>query len=210
MIRETSKAGRRAVDAGVRKSLLGAARTLFESREFSAVTTKQIAAQAGANPAMINYYFGGKQGLYHEMALGVMEPVLARIESLEADSETTLEGFIDVYTRVLAANPWWPNFIVREVLFGKGETREWVVSMLASRALPGLMKAIGTNVASGRFRDDLDPRRTVLSLLGMLVFPFLVQPMVKDILQAPVATMSPAALAAHTSTLLMDGLLAND
>ncbi|MBL4819671.1 MAG: TetR/AcrR family transcriptional regulator, partial [Gammaproteobacteria bacterium] len=51
----------------VKQKLLDAARQLFISCEFKAVSVRQIAKSAGVNGAMVNYYFGGKRGLYLAM-----------------------------------------------------------------------------------------------------------------------------------------------
>lgn len=47
-----------------RARILRAALGAFGNRGFEAVTTRQIAEDAGANLPALNYYFGGKQGLY--------------------------------------------------------------------------------------------------------------------------------------------------
>ena len=53
----------------VRDALLNAARDLFLRYGYRAVSSRQIAAAAGANSAMIAYYFGGKPGLYKDCLL---------------------------------------------------------------------------------------------------------------------------------------------
>lgn len=47
-----------------RARILGAALSAFGNQGFAAVTTRQIAEEAGANLPALNYYFGNKQGLY--------------------------------------------------------------------------------------------------------------------------------------------------
>lgn len=67
---ETPPAPLRAAASGYRKGeetrarILSAALGAFGNRGFAAVTTRQIAEDAGANLPALNYYFGGKQGLY--------------------------------------------------------------------------------------------------------------------------------------------------
>ena len=60
------RAGRKPAQgaANVRQDLLRAARELFTEQGFEATTIKQIAQRAGANTAMIHYYFGDKAGLH--------------------------------------------------------------------------------------------------------------------------------------------------
>ncbi|MDE3176333.1 MAG: TetR family transcriptional regulator, partial [Pseudomonadota bacterium] len=46
-----------------RAALLAAALQVFGDKGFEAASTRQIAAAAGVNIAMIAYHFGGKEGL---------------------------------------------------------------------------------------------------------------------------------------------------
>src|SRR5688572_28061928 len=66
----------------LRIALLSAARDLFLRYGYRAVSSRQIAAAAGANVAMIRYYFGGKAGLYREILENLLAPMRARIEQM--------------------------------------------------------------------------------------------------------------------------------
>jgi AcrR family transcriptional regulator len=50
-----------------RREILAAARRLFSERGFSAVSTSEIAAEAGVARGLINHYFGTKRELYLEV-----------------------------------------------------------------------------------------------------------------------------------------------
>ena len=52
---------------GTRDRLLDAAERLYAARGFRATSVRAITAEAGCNVAAVNYYFGGKTGLYREM-----------------------------------------------------------------------------------------------------------------------------------------------
>jgi AcrR family transcriptional regulator len=54
--------------AETRKAILRAAIVSFGKAGYSSATTRQIAAAAGVNQPAINYYFGGKDGLYQACA----------------------------------------------------------------------------------------------------------------------------------------------
>jgi AcrR family transcriptional regulator len=47
-------------------ALLAAARKLFAEKGFDGVSVKEVAQATGHNAALINYHFGGKEGLYRE------------------------------------------------------------------------------------------------------------------------------------------------
>ncbi|MHC4159910.1 MAG: CerR family C-terminal domain-containing protein [Planctomycetota bacterium] len=54
-------------DKGVRERLLDSAEELFCEKGFKGTSVRDIAASAKCNIASVNYYFGGKEKLYHEV-----------------------------------------------------------------------------------------------------------------------------------------------
>jgi AcrR family transcriptional regulator len=63
-----------------RGALLAAARKLFAERGFDGVSVKEVAQAAGHNPALINYHFGGKEGLYRECVMPFIGNGIANME----------------------------------------------------------------------------------------------------------------------------------
>jgi AcrR family transcriptional regulator len=51
----------------VQERLLDAAEELFSDHSFAGTSVRDIAAAADCNVAAVNYYFGGKDKLYHEV-----------------------------------------------------------------------------------------------------------------------------------------------
>lgn len=70
--------GKRAPDA-TRAKLLGAAGHMFAERGYQGTTVRDICSRAGVNVALVNYYFGGKQGLYS----AVLHQLMARSSHFE-------------------------------------------------------------------------------------------------------------------------------
>ncbi|MGH3824543.1 MAG: TetR/AcrR family transcriptional regulator [Pseudonocardiaceae bacterium] len=62
--RQARPRGRRPAGENTRAALLDAARVEFTERGFDAATVRTIAARAGMDPAMVNHWFGGKDGLF--------------------------------------------------------------------------------------------------------------------------------------------------
>lgn len=56
--------GRRAGGEDTRAALVEAAREVFAEQGFRGATVRTIAARAGVDAAMVNHWFGGKQGLF--------------------------------------------------------------------------------------------------------------------------------------------------
>ena len=89
----------------VRQDLLQAARQHFLIRDFKAVSLRQVAETAGVNGAMVNYYFGGKQGLYLAMVDELFEALDRSLQVVANNSELTIADFSRGYSRILADNP---------------------------------------------------------------------------------------------------------
>lgn len=60
----TRRRGRRPAGEDTRAALLKAAGEVFAENGYDGATVRTIATRAGVDPAMVNHWFGGKQGLF--------------------------------------------------------------------------------------------------------------------------------------------------
>ena len=81
----------RAATAGVREAILDAAEALFAQRGFAATPVRDISERAGANPAMVNYYFGSKQALLAQVMERSLEPLADAIAHPRVHVDTSGE-----------------------------------------------------------------------------------------------------------------------
>ncbi|WP_285295624.1 TetR family transcriptional regulator [Aureimonas altamirensis] len=64
-----------------RERLIAAARMMFSRQGFERTTVREIAGEAGVNPALINRYFGGKEQLFAEaVSIDLDFPDLSRVK----------------------------------------------------------------------------------------------------------------------------------
>jgi AcrR family transcriptional regulator len=170
--------------ADVREALLAQARVLFLQLGFAAVSTRRIAAAAGTTPAMIHYHFGDKRGLFLAMMETAAQPVLAAVQRMSDASSgpQDLEALIRAYMQMVAANPWFPSLILREVLAQDGPMRTQFIERFAARTAPALVAVLRREREQGALRDDLDARFAAVSLLGLCVFPFISLPVTGPVL----------------------------
>ena len=196
-------------DVAVRSALLEAARELFLARGFAAVSIREIAAAAGATPAMIRYYFGDKLGLYRAMleeATGPLRAALLEMREQASVTEADIAALMRLYMRLLASNPWLPALIVQEVLAEGGRFRAQFIEHFAGRMAPLLMEVLQREQAAGRLRGDADPRLATVSAISLCVFPFVSLPITKRVLGLSIEGAALDRLAAHTSRLFLEGL----
>ena len=107
----------------LKETILDAAEGLFARHGFYGVTTRQVAAEAGVDTALIHYYFGAKRELFDAVFLRRAEILnQAREASMNAYVETTagdltvegvIEAFIDPLLRISQeGGPGWKSYFV--------------------------------------------------------------------------------------------------
>lgn len=199
-------------EADVRAALIAAAKQLFLKHGFEKVTARQIAAAAGTTPAMIHYYFENKIGLFRAMLEQAIEP-FSRMLGSAVDTPTgsveDITGLMEGHIRTAAANTWIASLIVNEVLPEGGKFRAAFVRDIASRLLPMLVALIEQGRREGKFRNDLDPHLTALSIVSINIFPFISRPITAPILGFKLEGADLDRLIAHTTKLLLHGIAAN-
>ena len=89
---------REPTDTGTAARILESAITLFAERGFSDVTVRDIAEDAGANPAAISYYFGAKESLIRQAIQAVIGPLnqkrLDALDLVERKSGFTVDDVV--------------------------------------------------------------------------------------------------------------------
>lgn len=201
---------RRTRNPAVRARLMEAARNLFAQQGYAAVSTRSVAEAAGANPAMIHYYFGSKQGLYEAMIGDTFTPLFEHLGQLlgPGSPETApIRRFFESYMRVLGANPWMPPLILREVVAENGKLRQWFIRQFASRGGGLLARLVQVEQSAGRLRADLDPTLTALSMVSLAVFPFVAMPIASAVFGVRVKPDYLDILVTHTERLFREGVM---
>ena len=103
MISDTSKNSRTARKGNLREAILSAAEALFSTSGFDAVSVRDIAQAAGANPGSVTYHFKSKDGLLQEIYRRHCGPMNRRRHELLAaamrirDHENRLEAIVRAY-----------------------------------------------------------------------------------------------------------------
>jgi AcrR family transcriptional regulator len=168
-----AKKVKREADTSTEEKIKEAARTVFMKKGYSATRTRDIAEEAGLNLALLNYYFRSKEKLFELVMLEKFQAFFGVILPVLNDATTTLEKkaelIADGYITMLTENPDLPIFILSEirtnaermvtnVRLDKILAESWFVKQLHER------------------RPDMHPVQLVMSILGLVVFPFLMRP----------------------------------
>ncbi|MFI0467479.1 TetR family transcriptional regulator [Saccharopolyspora sp. 5N102] len=147
---EPKRRGRRRSGADTKAALLAAAREVFTEQGYDAATVRAIAGRAGVDPAMVNHWFGGKEGLFTAAVHIPINPAEVVPQLLVGDREQLAERLL---RRFLTA---WDNAeggqfaaLVRSVATNEnavGMLREFIQNVLFKR----LVKTLGMDRAELR------------------------------------------------------------
>ncbi|GAB2863733.1 TetR/AcrR family transcriptional regulator [Lentzea nigeriaca] len=94
--------GRRAAGEDTRAALIAAAREVFVEKGYDGATVRAIAAKAGVDAAMVNHWFGGKEGLFAQAVLQLpFDPaeILKRLVDgpVEQAGERIIRNFVTIW-----------------------------------------------------------------------------------------------------------------
>jgi len=174
--------GRPSAAAGVdqRVRLLDAAVALFGERGIAATPLREVARRAQVTPALLHYYFASKdtlvQTLLDERIAPFIAVSVAPLREPLPSPRATLRRFLETHMRNIAANPWMPRLMAREVLSEGGALRAQVQAQFMATIAPKALYQIAAAQRCGEIRSDLHPLLLGLSLISLVVFPFAALP----------------------------------
>ncbi|MCE5247097.1 MAG: TetR/AcrR family transcriptional regulator [Candidatus Polarisedimenticolia bacterium] len=190
--------------------LRAAASRLFAERGFDGATADDIAAAAGVNKAMINYHFGGKEGLYTAILADVLATAKARMAPLHDPATPAgekLAYFLRGFAELQNERPDFARMMLHEILSGG----RFLDKTLFPRFLAvfGEVRAVlEQGEREGTFRKT-HPLVTHLSLIGAMLFFFGSRDFrarVFDQLDMPVTSPTNEEFVAHMQRLALHGL----
>jgi AcrR family transcriptional regulator len=147
------------------------------------VTLREVARRAGVQPALVSYYFGGKEALLREVVSQVAAEMLERVRravTREGTVEARMRGFVRATVDALVADPYAPRLITELVLFADDPTTDAFTADFVVPNLSVLQGLLDEGRARGELRE-VDPRFLVPSFMGSMIFFFLAMPIVRRV-----------------------------
>jgi AcrR family transcriptional regulator len=191
-----------------RERLLDAAIALFSGQSIAETSLRAVARRAHVTPALVHYYFGTREQLVDALVVERILPLVlgvgAKLVEASGDPRDLVRTFITTIIATLADNPWLPPIWVREVLTENGALRERLMTEIAPNIAPELARRLAEAQRLGLLNPGLDPKLTVVSLIGLTIFPLASQSIWRRLLDAD--DIDASALVEHTLALLASGL----
>ena len=163
------------------QKIMDAARTVFLRKGMDGARMQEIADEAGINKALLHYYFRNKEKLFqailHETFRKAFPDVMGIMDS-EMEFEKKIEAFIDKYFDILQQNPYLPSFMLREI--NRDPSSAAAVIKNSGFEPVRIFKVLELAMDSGRIRR-MDPRELMVNIISMVVFPFAIAPLAREI-----------------------------
>lgn len=193
------------------RKILAAAVQVFAQKGFDGARTDEIAAEAGVNKAMIYYYFKSKENLYTvivETVFGKVYLILSRHLSL-VDVNTPEQGilsFIDSYVDFIYAHRIFVKVMLWDL--ARGGTIVARVAGKVMRDKTEQVRGIFEQAAREGYIRPVDPKHLLVSIIGMVLFFFFAEPVVRVIWgEEPLTPEHIAERKQEVSNLIIHGIL---
>lgn len=150
-----------------RTRLLEAAKDVFAEKGYAGARVQEIADRAGVNKQLINYYFGGKNGIYAELGRQWLKS-----ETKLQDPELPYDELVLGYLRNNFADPRGVRLEAWSELTGRPDTPEPGTEDLAD---------IERRQAEGELSDTISPAMVMLLSQALVMAPHLMPDTVRRI-----------------------------
>lgn len=153
-----------------RSRILEAATKLFAELGYEGASTRQIAKEAGANMAMINYYFGSKEGVFMEIMTQRIQSFKEELDNINKDNLTGMEKLLRVvegYALRILSNHSFHRMMQRELLLSQRPEMFIKVKDAKAENLLIFENIISTGIADGSFRP-IDVRMLIATVMSTI------------------------------------------
>jgi len=150
--------------------ILDVAEKIFSELGYDGASTRMISGEAGVNMAMLNYYFGSKEGLYlaiFERKISAFRTLLQNIGNDDSISAwDKMDRCIDNYVERIITNNCFQKLINREMSLSKrSEITEKLTDILMGNVYE-FKKILQEGIDSGLFNADIDQELVIMTIFG--------------------------------------------
>jgi AcrR family transcriptional regulator len=150
--------------------ILDVAERIFSDLGFDGASTRMISGEAGVNMAMLNYYFGSKEGLFlaiFERKISSFQTLLQNIGNDESISSwDKLAKCIDNYVDRIIVNNCFQKLINREMSMNKRSDLSDKITQILMVNVLEIKKILDDGVKNGSFFKDIDTQLVIASIFG--------------------------------------------
>ncbi|WP_461449386.1 TetR/AcrR family transcriptional regulator [Mucilaginibacter sp.] len=150
--------------------ILDVAEKVFSDQGYDGASTRSISGEAGVNMAMLNYYFGSKEGLFLAVFNRKINSFRDILQDLGSDGQMTawdkVSAYIDLYADRVVNNNCFQKMLYQEMSMNKrGELSDNLTKMLMENVIE-FHKILQEGIDNGEFNEDVDLDMVTATLYG--------------------------------------------
>ena len=150
--------------------ILDVAEKVFSDKGFDGASTRLISSEAGVNMAMLNYYFGSKEGLFlaiFDRKITWFQSILQNIGNDDSISSwDKVERYIELYSDRIVVNNCFQKLLYQEMSINRSTDLSDKIRDILMKNISELLKIIQDGIDNGEFRKDTDIHMVVATLYG--------------------------------------------
>ncbi len=163
------------------QKIFDAATELFLEKGVDRTSVREIAAKAGINLALMNYYFRSKENLFSAIFSQLVKTNsedLIRILNSDLELNEKIRQYVEVYIDMLSDNPLLVSFVMAIL----HRSRERITEMKAISNLYGTDKFRQQVLEEGKKGNirRTDPSQLFVDMMSLIAFPFAIKMLVMD------------------------------
>lgn len=150
--------------------ILDVAERVFSDMGFDGASTRMISGEAGVNMAMLNYYFGSKEGLFvavFDRKISSFQDILQNIGNDETISSwTKIENYIELYSDRVVTNNCFQKLLYQEMSINRRTDLSDKIRDILMKSVSELFKILQEGIDKGEFNKDIDLQMVTATLYG--------------------------------------------
>lgn len=153
-----------------KSDILTAAEKLFSEFGYEGTSTRMIAKESGANMAMINYYFGGKEGVFLEIMeskITAHRSQIQGINDLKVSAWEKLQLVIDQYANKIFSNMCFHRMMQRELSLSQRPELYSKINDAVVQNRKVIERIIEGGIENGEFKQ-VDVRMLIAGVFGTI------------------------------------------
>ncbi|MGF7081715.1 TetR/AcrR family transcriptional regulator [Mucilaginibacter sp. UYCu711] len=150
--------------------ILDVAERVFSEKGFDGASTRLISGEAGVNMAMLNYYFGSKEGLFlaiFQRKISSFQNILQNLGNDETISAwEKMEKYIEIYGEKIVNNNCFQRLLYQEMGMNRSNDLSDKLRDMLLKNVTELDKILNEGIVRGEFKKDIDIPMVIATLYG--------------------------------------------
>src|SRR6201996_7327004 len=150
--------------------ILDVAERIFSELGYDGASTRAISGEAGVNMAMLNYYFGSKEGLFvavFDRKITNFQNILQNLGNDDSISSwEKVETYVELYAERVVNNNCFQKLLYQEMGMNRRSSISENLRDILMKNIDELDRIIKDGVVNGDFRQDADVQMVIATLYG--------------------------------------------